>query len=67
MNYELPRKKYGEAIVAKGSCWYCNAHLNDVKRFCNKSCAEAFEEDELAMERRLQAVKREPALEVSLA
>lgn len=56
MIYDIPRKKYGEAIVAKGACWYCNARLDDVKRFCNKGCAEAFEEDELAMERRMRAM-----------
>jgi hypothetical protein len=57
MKYDIPRKKYSDAIMAKGACWYCNAQLDDVKRFCNRNCAEAFEEDELAMERSMQAAR----------
>ena len=54
MTYRTANRKYSLAIVAKGSCWYCNKHLDDVKRFCNRACAEAFEEDEMAMERRMR-------------
>lgn len=54
MTYYTAPKKYSDLILAKGTCWYCNSRLDDVRRFCNKGCAEAFEEDEMAMERRMQ-------------
>jgi hypothetical protein len=56
--------KFNHLLSPKGSCWYCNHQLDDVRRFCNKICAEAFEEDEMAMERRLLAMagSREPAM-----
>lgn len=41
------------SVNAHTCCWYCNQQLNDMRRFCNKVCAEAFEEDEMAMERRM--------------
>ena len=37
------------------TCWYCDRQLHDERRFCDKGCAEAFEHDELAVERRLLA------------
>lgn len=42
-------------MAAKCSCWYCNQPLNEMRRFCDKSCAEAFDEDEAAMQRRMLA------------
>jgi hypothetical protein len=33
------------ALPPKGSCWYCEKPLDSVRRFCGKSCSEAFDED----------------------
>ncbi|MGZ3184721.1 MAG: hypothetical protein ACXU8N_19980 [Telluria sp.] len=33
------------ALPAKGSCWYCEKPLDAVKRFCGKSCHDAFDEE----------------------
>lgn len=30
------------ALKPKGACWYCNQPLDNVRRFCNKSCAEDY-------------------------
>lgn len=37
------------------TCWYCDHRIADGCRFCDKACAEAFEEDDLAVERRVLA------------
>ena len=29
----------------KGSCWYCARPLDNVRRFCGKDCAAAFNEE----------------------
>ncbi|MBI1889810.1 MAG: hypothetical protein HYS18_04125 [Burkholderiales bacterium] len=58
MTYFTARNKFSASLMAKGSCWYCNKHLDDVRRFCGRECAEAFEEDEMAMERRMQATRQ---------
>jgi hypothetical protein len=41
------------------TCWYCDHKVADGQRFCNKACAEAFEDDELAVERRVLAARRD--------
>ena len=33
-------------LKPKGACWYCNAPLDNVKRFCNKICAEDYRNEE---------------------
>ena len=33
------------SLPPKGSCWYCEKPLDSVKRFCGKSCADAFDEE----------------------
>ena len=33
------------SLPAKGSCWYCEKPLDSVRRFCGKTCAEAFDEE----------------------
>lgn len=33
------------SLPAKGSCWYCEKPLDSVRRFCGKSCADAFDEE----------------------
>jgi hypothetical protein len=39
---------------ARNTCWYCNAPLNSMGRYCDKGCAQAFEEDDSAMARHMQ-------------
>ena len=34
------------ALKPKGACWYCNAPLDNVRRFCNKECAEDYRTEE---------------------
>jgi hypothetical protein len=33
------------SLPAKGSCWYCEKPLDSVRRFCGKTCADAFDEE----------------------
>lgn len=58
MNDTQFRYSHARPSVAYSSCWYCEHQLNDGRRFCDKGCAEAFEEDELAVERRVLAWDR---------
>lgn len=32
-------------LPPKGSCWYCEKPLDNVRRFCDKECADAFDEE----------------------
>lgn len=34
-----------QMLPPKGSCWYCEKPLDNVKRFCDKECADAFDEE----------------------
>lgn len=34
-----------QALPPKGACWYCDRSLDSVRRFCGKSCADAFDEE----------------------
>lgn len=34
------------ALKPKGACWYCNAPLDNVRRFCNKACADDYRTEE---------------------
>lgn len=34
-----------QSLPAKGTCWYCEKPLDAVRRFCGKSCADAFDEE----------------------
>lgn len=34
------------ALKPKGACWYCNAPLDNIKRFCNKTCAQDYQIEE---------------------
>lgn len=29
-------------LKPKGACWYCNHPLDNVRRFCNKTCADDY-------------------------
>jgi hypothetical protein len=35
-------------LKPKGACWYCNQPLDNVRRFCNKTCAEDYLTEEEA-------------------
>ncbi|RJG03853.1 hypothetical protein [Noviherbaspirillum sedimenti] len=34
------------ALKPKGACWYCNAPLDNIRRFCNKDCAQDYRTEE---------------------
>jgi hypothetical protein len=34
-----------QTLPPKGACWYCDKPLDSVRRFCGKSCADAFDEE----------------------
>lgn len=34
------------ALKPKGACWYCNAPLDNVRRFCSKTCAQDYQTEE---------------------
>jgi hypothetical protein len=36
------------ALKPKGACWYCNQPLDNVRRFCSKSCADDYRTEEEA-------------------
>ena len=33
------------SLPPKGACWYCEKPLDSVRRFCGKSCSDAFDEE----------------------
>jgi len=33
-------------LQPKGSCWYCDKPVDNVRRFCGKECADAFDEED---------------------
>jgi hypothetical protein len=41
------------APIFSATCWYCGEPLNSMRRYCDKGCAEAFEEDDAAMVRHM--------------
>lgn len=34
------------ALKPKGACWYCNQPLDNVRRFCGKTCADDYRIEE---------------------
>jgi hypothetical protein len=34
-----------QSLPPKGACWYCDKPLDSVRRFCGKTCADAFDEE----------------------
>lgn len=36
------------ALKPKGSCWYCNQPVDNIRRFCSKTCADDFRTEEEA-------------------
>ena len=35
-------------LKPKGACWYCNLPLDNVRRFCSKTCADDYRIEEEA-------------------
>jgi len=35
-------------LKPKGACWYCNQPLDNVRRFCSKTCADDYKTEEEA-------------------
>lgn len=35
-------------LKPKGACWYCNHPLDNVRRFCSKTCADDYRIEEEA-------------------
>lgn len=33
------------SLPPKGSCWYCEKPLDNVRRFCGKECADGFDDE----------------------
>lgn len=33
-------------LKPKGACWYCNQPLDNVRRFCSKTCADDYRTEE---------------------
>jgi hypothetical protein len=40
-----PAARTRQMLPPKGSCWYCEKPLDNVRRFCDKECADAFDEE----------------------
>jgi len=39
----------GAALLKpKGACWYCNQPVDNVRKFCNKTCADDYRTEEEA-------------------
>ena len=36
------------ALKPKGACWYCNQPLDNIRRFCSKTCADDYRIEEEA-------------------
>lgn len=32
-------------LPPKGSCWYCEKPVDNVRRFCGKECADGFDDE----------------------
>lgn len=34
------------SLKPKGACWYCNQPLDNIRRFCSKTCADDYRAEE---------------------
>jgi len=41
----VPPAQPRRSLPAKGSCWYCEKPLDNVRRFCGKECADGFDDE----------------------
>jgi hypothetical protein len=44
--HALPRAASTSPLKPKGTCWYCNAPVDNIRRFCNKTCADDYRSEE---------------------
>lgn len=51
-------------LKPKGACWYCNQPLDNVRRFCSKTCADDYRIEEEAFNNPPHK-KRAPARAIS--
>lgn len=42
----VPSTMSTASLRPKGTCWYCNQPVDNVRRFCSKSCADDYRIDE---------------------
>lgn len=42
MRADMVQPKTIAALKPKGACWYCNQPLDNVRRFCSKTCADDY-------------------------
>lgn len=40
-----PAVRPRQNLPPKGSCWYCEKPLDNVRRFCGKACADGFDDE----------------------
>ena len=40
-----PPARPRHSLPPKGSCWYCEKPLDNVRRFCGKECADGFDDE----------------------
>jgi hypothetical protein len=41
----LAASRPSKGLQPKGSCWYCEKPLDNVRRFCGKTCADGFDDE----------------------
>jgi hypothetical protein len=41
----VPAARPRNNLPPKGSCWYCEKPLDNVRRFCGKECADGFDDE----------------------
>jgi hypothetical protein len=41
----VPPARPRHNLPPKGSCWYCEKPLDNVRRFCGKECADGFDDE----------------------
>ena len=41
----VPPARARQSLPPKGSCWYCEKPLDNVRRFCGKECADGFDDE----------------------
>ncbi len=46
----LNRARRAPSLQAKGTCWYCDEPVDNVRRFCSLDCRDDYFEEENEME-----------------
>jgi predicted nucleic acid-binding Zn ribbon protein len=57
--YRFTRSQQTVSNLTHSTCWFCEHSVPIGHRFCGRDCAEAFEDDELAAEKRMLAKQPE--------